>query len=157
MIEKLSSSLTFWHKFLFPAIWITGFGIGTISLWTTSDDSSMKWDFLCVWLVGSSFLLWHAILLKKVTLHNDHLIVQNYFSENIVPISNIKEVTQSWFVHPPIVKLMLDPPCEFGDKIVFIPRFKVNLRVWGNPITEQLRQLVKNQRENATGYSTRWR
>jgi hypothetical protein len=49
--RTLSSAQTFLTKFVFPAIWIPGFGLGTLGLWLGAFGDDMvpfKWVFLAL-------------------------------------------------------------------------------------------------------------
>ncbi len=147
MNEKLSSSWTLFYKLIFPIVWISGFGIGTIVLWLASFDpiksppSEMKWMFLFAWLTGSSFIIWFSLRLKHVTLTDKLLIVKGYFKEIEVPISSVNYVSESMFVNPKTIKLSIYPESEFGSTIVFMPKVKLYNPFKQHPITKQLMQL----------------
>jgi hypothetical protein len=151
MIEKLSSSWTFFYKVVFPIIWISGFGIGTLVLWLGKFDqpqpppAEMKWTFLIAWLVGSGIILWIALRLKTVTLNGDRLIIENYSQEDKVPLSSINSISETRFINPKMIKLNLYPPCVFGEKIVFIPKFKFYNPFGQHPIVKQLKELTNQQ------------
>ena len=146
MTEKLSSSLTIFYKIAFPITWILFFGLGTLVLWTNHDNTIQnyndKWRFLIAWIAATSFMLWFSLRLKEVNLSNDRLLVDNYITEIEIPISNVKRVKEIWLFHPHTIKLTVDPPSKFGSTIVFVPRFKFDLKVWGSPVAQQLKELI---------------
>ncbi|MHB1050643.1 MAG: hypothetical protein ACYC09_11220 [Bacteroidota bacterium] len=150
MNEKLSSDWTLFYKVIFPILWISGFGFGTLLLWFGSFDQSnppppdMKWSFLFAWITGSSFILWFSLRLKNVILKDNSLIVKDYFNEIIIPISSVNDVRESRFMNPKVIKLSLYPESKFGSKIVFIPKLKFYNPFGQHPIAKQLKQ-ISNQ------------
>jgi hypothetical protein len=151
MMEKLSSSWTFFYKIVFPIIWISGFGIGTLTLWLGKFDQQppppieMKWLFLIAWLVGSGSILWFALRLKTVTLNGDRLIIKNYGQEDTIPLSSINGISGTRFINPKTIKLNLYPPCVFGEKVVFIPKTSFYNPFGQHPIVKQLKELTNQQ------------
>jgi hypothetical protein len=148
MQERLSSSWTFYYKVVLPVVWIGGFGLGTIILWTVNSAGSqlqlnvIRGVFFFVWLVGSSFILWFAVRLKAVTLSEGTLIVANFRQEIRIPLSSINEIRESRLVNPKTIKLTLYPPCDFGEKVVFIPKIKFYNPFGQHPIVKQLKELT---------------
>jgi hypothetical protein len=150
MIRNISSVQTFWMKFLLPAIWIMGFGLGTVSLWLgimhgRSNDlppEEMKWLFLIFWVAGTLGILWTAANLKRVRVDSKYLYVSNYLRETSIPFSNVKDVTENRWVNYHPVTIHFQDATEFGDKIRFMPK----LRYFGfwrsHPIVGELKQLA---------------
>jgi hypothetical protein len=151
MIEKLSSSWTIFYKIVFPIIWISGFGIGTLLLWLVKFEqpqvppAEIKWMFLIIWLVGSGFILWIALRLKTVTLNGNALIIKNYGQEDTVQLSSINGISETRLINPKMIKLSFYPPCVFGEKVFFIPKSKFYNPFGQHPIVKQLKELT-NQR-----------
>jgi hypothetical protein len=151
MTEKLSSSWTFFYKTVFPILWISLFGSGTLMLWLVKFDklhqppTAMKWEFFFIWLVGSGFILRLALRLKAVTLNGDSLIIENYNQKVTVPLSYINGISESRFINPKTIKLNLYPPCILGEEIVFIPKSGFFNPLSQHPIVRRLNELT-NQR-----------
>jgi len=129
MPRVLSSSATVWWKFIFPAIWISGFGAGTAALWRGAfhglDNQPppdwMRWVFLGVWLVASTVLVWFGRRLHRVCFGDKVLTISNYFREISVPVTAISRVTQSYMSNPPTITIHLDHKSSLGHRIVFVP------------------------------------
>ena len=129
MKRELSSSATVWWKFVFPAIWISGFGAGTAALWlgvfhgrdNQPPPDWMRWQFLGIWLAASAFLIWFSRRLFRVSLHDSTLIASNFFREVSIPVTAISRVTQSYMSRPPIITIHLDHQTLLGHRIVFVP------------------------------------
>jgi hypothetical protein len=93
--RNLSSAWTFWTKFVFPAVWISGFGTGTILLWlgrfhgrnNALPPPQEKFLFLAMWILGSTFILWASAGLKRVRIDERQLYVSNYVKEIHIPFA----------------------------------------------------------------------
>jgi hypothetical protein len=151
MSERLSSSATLYYKVILPALWITMFGYGTLAMWLgyfpkpSQPPEEVKLVFLVVWLACSAFLMIDTMRLKTVTLDNDDLVIKNFTAVIRVPLRNINHISESRFTRPKTVSLSVYPPCEYGEKITFIPRptFQISFKLWGeHPIVMKLRQLT---------------
>ncbi len=148
MSEELSSDWTLFHKVIFPILWISVFGFGTLSLWfgffdgQDSPPADMKWYFLFAWIIGSTYILWFSLRLKSVILVDNDLIVRDYFREIIIPISSVTEVRESRFMNPKVIRLSLYPESEFGSSIVFIPKLRFYNPFGQHPIAKQLKQIT---------------
>lgn len=153
MNRTLSSATTFFHKYVFPALWIPGFGIATAAVFrnpaeladvgTHAPPLGMQWIFLAGWLTGVAFIVWMAVPLKRVRLENGGLIVSNYLREWRIPLSLVAEVTQNRWINarPITIRLRADVGC--GTRIVFIPRWHFRLGFWReDPEVEELRRLM---------------
>jgi hypothetical protein len=147
VIEQLSSSRTFWYKLVFPILWVSGFGLGTLAMFagwydhSSPQDLNTRLTFLLVWVVGSSFIIWLAHRLKTVAVARDHLLVGNYQKEIEIPLSSIIRVSETHLVNPKQIVLRLYPACEFGDKIVFIPKVRFYNPFGDHPAVTRLRRL----------------
>src|SRR6266550_3217326 len=99
--RTLSSAQTFWLKFVFPVAWIGGFALVTLSLflspssWHGRDggppDPELKWFFLFGTIVGTAFIWWACVGLKRVRMDARALYVSNYSTEIVVPLANVAE------------------------------------------------------------------
>src|SRR5207302_5030264 len=74
--RQLSSRMTFFYKFILPAIWISGFLPGTAGFFAgafrdqNGNPASMDmcWAFLAATVAGAIFLYWTCVRLKVVWL-----------------------------------------------------------------------------------------
>src|SRR5437762_2850929 len=72
--RTLSSAQIFFMKLVFPAVWISMFGLATIGLFLRAfhDPNNamatgwMKWQFLAIWIAGSALIWWSCVRLKRV-------------------------------------------------------------------------------------------
>jgi len=156
--RRLSSSLTFFYKFVFPTIWIAVFAAGTASMFATPDAwhgngdvREIRWGFLAATLLGGS-LFWFACMRnKQVVLDLDRKVfsISNYRRTIEVPIRDVESVSGSLLVNPELIWLRFRRPTEFGSKIVFMPRMRFFHGFTRHPMVEELRALVANPANHA--------
>ena len=150
-VRELSSRWTFFHKFLFPSIWIGGFSLGTLvmflapdSLHGSGDVRDARWLFAGATLAGGGFIYWACMRLKKVTLSRDSLIVSNFRDEIQVPLRDIETVSGSLYVNPELIWIEFRRPTAFGSKIVFMPKLRVFHGFTRHPMVAELRSIIAN-------------
>ncbi len=131
MRRTISSQQTFGMKFVFPTGWIGAFGIGTCVLWFGNLNGPkgpppvpMKWAFLAVWLIGSTFIIWFSRRIKRVQVDDNAIYVSNYWSEVRIPLTEISHFTQSYMSRPPTITIHLRGKTPVGERVVFIPQFR---------------------------------
>jgi hypothetical protein len=150
-LRTISSRQTFFAKFVVSAIWIIGFGCGTLALWVISSTptreegsppTEMKWLFLFAWLLGIATFSYIGFRVKRVRIDDEHLLISNYVREIRIPFRDLEEVTENrWWNHHPVT-LHLRSESVFGTKIVFMPKMRL-LGFWtSHPIVKELRQLA---------------
>lgn len=149
MNRELSSRWTFFHKFVFPTIWIGGFASGTAAMFLSPNAWNLnphlrevRWIFLLALIVGAAFIYWSGIRMKKVWLAQNSLVISNYLEEITVPLQQVERVSGSILMTPELVWVHFRRPTIFGKRIIFMPK----LRLWSgfseHPIVEELRQLI---------------
>jgi hypothetical protein len=149
--SELSSGWTFFYKFVFPAVWIPGFGLGTVLLWlvgfhdrnNASPPPELKFQSLGMWFVGAAFILWVASGLKRVRIDGQHLFVSNYFREIRLPFSSVIDVRQNRWLTPRQVTIYFRIATELGDRATFIPKARFRIHFWRiDPVVDELRRLA---------------
>jgi hypothetical protein len=136
-------------KFVFPALWIPGFGFGAFILWFglargkhgELPPAALKYAFAIIWVLGTTFILWIAIRLKRVRLDGTNLYVSKWFREITVPFIEIASVTESKWIkgHPILIHFKNTSTC--GRSVMFMP--KLRLGFWSrHPIVAELRQIA---------------
>ena len=148
--RTLSSAWTFWGKFIFPAVWILGFGFGTLQLWlgnlvdgnSALPPSQIKFVFLGVWILGTTFTLWTGAGLKRVRMDERQLHVSNYFREIHVPFSEITDVRQNRWINSRPITIYFRDATEFGGKVTFMPKWRIRLFWRTDPVVSELEQLA---------------
>ena len=153
MIRPLSSSSTFFLKFVFSGIFIS------CSLWLVSnlivaiirsphDLSAGPVVFIILWSAATTTFCYHlTIPLKLVRIDERYLYVSNYIQEIAIPLAEIRQVYQWRYanVRPVVVKLRSSS--RFGDTIKFVPQ--TTFHWWWNehPIVSELKSVVPNEEE----------
>jgi hypothetical protein len=147
----ISSGMTFFYKFLFPIIWILGFGAGTILTFLNKETAEVKWEFLFAWLCGSFFILWFSKDLKTVRVDIDSRIldVSNFFRHISIPFSSVDSIKDNKFINPETISIFLKIDTQFGQKIKFIPslsrRFFKFAFFKDHPVVSELKELIKGK------------
>src|SRR4029077_6432986 len=143
-LRFLSFPYTVLWKFIFPAVWISGFGAGAVAVAFTGEGDR-RWIMPCVWIVASAWLLWVALRLRPITLSGDTLYVSTYRREISLPIASICRVTQSYMFRPQTITLHTDCDTPLGRKFLFVavgwPRIFSR-----HPLAIQLEELAAQHR-----------
>jgi hypothetical protein len=144
MLQKtLSSGWTYGMKFLFPVLWISGFGLGSLFLWSKAPaDAVPPYGFFAAWLAVTAFILWTSVGLKRVRVDERRLYVSNYLREISVPFTAIADVKQNrWLRHRPVT-IYFKEATGFGDRVTFMPKQRLNF--WSvDPTVSELRRLAR--------------
>jgi len=148
-------------KLVFPPLWIGGFAIATTTFFlapTALVDSSgapadpgMKWTFLLLTVLGTAFIWWSCIRLKRVRMDDRMMYVSNYSREIAVPLVSVAEVKENrWLnIHP--VTIEFHHETEFGSRIVFMPKVRW-FGLWSShPVVEEIRTAVSRATGRAPG------
>lgn len=142
-------------KVIFPALWISMWGLGTLMMFlggSRGGGAPPKWIFLFGWIVGSAFIYWSCIRLKEVSADDNYLYVSNYLKEIPIPLSEVSDVTENvWLnIHP--VTIHLKTPSEFGDRFVFMPKVRFFAFLSSHPVVDELKELARSK-NTAAGFN----
>jgi hypothetical protein len=149
----LSSQQTFWMKVIFPIFWIGGFAVATITLWLPGGggwegangepvDPAFKWFFLGMTSVGTVFIWWICMRLKRVQMDNSALYISNYSTEIVVPLNNVAGVTENRLINIHPVTIVFRSETAFGSQIVFMPESRW-FGFWSShPVVEEIQNAV---------------
>ncbi len=150
----ISSAQTLFMKFVFPPLWIGGFVIATLvmflvprSQWRAPADAQTKWFFLFATIVGTIFIWWGCIRLKRVRMDAQALYISNYRTEIIVPFGNVSEITENRWVNTHPVTIHFHSDTEFGSQVTFMPKVRWFGGWSSHPVVAEIRQAV----DRATG------
>jgi len=141
--EKLSSSLTFIYKFVFPTVWLGGFTLGTVTMFVTGKGPAPV--FALATLFGLVVFATTCFPLKTVHTTTGGLLVGNFSEEITVPYGQVHAVVERKWTNPRVITVWLKSPGRFGEKIVFIPHGVsfLGLIFWrDHPATELIREGV---------------
>jgi hypothetical protein len=149
-VRTLSSAQTFMVKFVFPVVWIAGFGFGTAALWfeflhgrnAFPPPPQLRWIFLAILISGSLFHWWLCMPLKRVRRDDARLLVSNYRREISVPFGLIERISENRWINIHPVTIYLRKDTEFGDTITFMPKARIGLGR-SHPVVQELNALIE--------------
>ena len=142
---RLSSSLTFFYKFVLPTVWLAGFTGATILLWLDSKPEShaMAVPFTVATLLGALAFLAFCVPLKRVIAGDDGIDIDNFLKNIHVPYSQITGVKQNKLINTNITTIWLATDSPFGQKVIFMPTVRFTFAVWrDHPAVTFLRERV---------------
>ena len=130
-------------KRVFPIVWF-GFLAFFVVLGIVTGTAAHDVTVLVIPIVMAGFgvfimrkLVWD--LADEVYDCGDALLVKNRGEEELVPLSNIMNVSASTLVNPPRIALRLITPGKFGSEIAFSPITGFRLNPFAkNPVAEDL-------------------
>lgn len=157
MLRRLSSVLTLFWKFIFPALWFAGSGLITLLSFTESQGFTRRdgWVSLACWPFGFflCFIL-QSFRLKRVRIDGDFLYLSNYLRQAEVPLCDVWSVGLLTVRLPfteglgelalkPFVVVEFQGQTPFGNRIVFMARgVTVPPEQWTHPVVSEIRQAV---------------
>jgi hypothetical protein len=149
MRRHLSSQATLFYKVIFPAVWIVGFIVGTVLLFTLPfrdrdgrpPPPFVPWAFLALTVAGSAFLCKTFLPLKWVWLEDGRLHVSDGRRAEAVPLHWVQSVRELKWMRPEMIEVELRRAAGFGRKAVFVPRLR--WVAWGpHPVTGEMLDAV---------------
>jgi hypothetical protein len=146
VVTVLSSSATFYYKFIFPLLWIFLFGAGSITVMVVRPPDFPWAMFPIMWVLGSAFIYWLCGPLKKVSRDSEGLVISNFFREVRVPWRDVSEVSGSRMINPPHIKLTFSRDAGFGGSIIFMPKVRFLWPFQEHPAAQELRDLIRENR-----------
>jgi len=125
--KRLSSAWTPVARYGFPAVWITGFAIGTLlTLARTlrqapANPFALPLILAAIWLGGSAALVAYARMLKTAVLEGDDLVVGGFRHTERIPLSAVADVAvPGWSMD--LVRVSLKEPGRWGTRFYFLAR-----------------------------------
>jgi hypothetical protein len=144
--RTISSSLTPLMKFVFPIVWISLFGFGTLAIFLIDFHGQgikppPKWIFLAGWVLAS-IILWRSCMrLKKVRVGVDAIYVSNFQKEIRIPFEEIINVTENRWINIRPITIYFRSETIFGRHIIFMPTRRFS--IWqAHPVVGELRTLA---------------
>lgn len=144
MRRKLSSYDTVLIKFVLPAFWMLFFSFMPVGKFIRSIEPPERWIVLLAWIAGTVYFLWDANRLKTVSVDDKFLYASNYLKEIAIPLSDISDVTENFWLNTHPVTIHLKSPSEFGHKIVFLPTRRVFALFSSHPVVAELKRLAQS-------------
>jgi hypothetical protein len=151
MERLLSSRMTFFYKRIFPPMWISAFCFLTLFVWIGAcrTDSSLKWLTLICLTGGSLFLFWFSARIKDVRLQGDHLVISDYRSEELIPLSQVEAVEETRIWNPKLIKLRLVRSGQWGNEIIFIAPIRFQFVFSDHPLVKELWDMIRNKQRGS--------
>lgn len=131
-MRRLSSSLTFFYKRVFPVLWVgLVLTVCGLQIWAMqhgrADASSppfLPLLLMPLFMLGVMFLLYRKLLrdlLDEVWLDGDNLVVTNGGEKIRVALRDVMNVNATTMTNPRRVTLMLRTDSRFGRNLTFMP------------------------------------
>lgn len=153
MVRAISSSGTIFYKFLFGPVWILMIaGITLLAffpqIWSTEELATPlpRTLLLLALVVSLALYLWLFAPLKRVELMSGALRISNYTTTIEVPLKDVSLVSGSVLLNPELIWIRFKDPTEFGDKIVFMGRYRFFGGYSIHPIVKELEQEIAAHR-----------
>lgn len=137
-MKELSSPFTFFYKFIFIFLWISGFALGTHEILLAGPDDPRWLQYMSIWVAFAVFIFFSSGNIKKVTMGNGKIQVSNFFRTEEIDIAAIESVDGSTYLSPRLVWFNLKEPCSFGTKITFIPAIRKARGIGKHPLVQEL-------------------
>jgi len=94
MKKQISSDMTVVWKYIFPGLWISSVGIGTVVTGFKAASEPGWGLFMLGWIAISAYLVWFARRLKYVSIDDDILYVSQARKEIRIPLTHIVHVRE---------------------------------------------------------------
>lgn len=134
MKKRLSTSLTFVYKYIFPVFFLGGSGIGTILAIPTLGVYSIP--FLISFILVFAMCYFWNFRLKTVQVDDDYLYVSNFSKTIQIPLDNIKDVSEIIAFRTIFVEF--NDETEFGRKIMFMGYTEMFLFYSNHPAVKEI-------------------
>jgi len=147
IMQKLSSSLTYFYKVILPLVYIMLFAGLFILLLSLDLALPGLISFLISGIIFSLVFLLYFYGIKKVSIDGDFLFVSNFKKEIEIPLSQISSTKENVWVLPRKITVRLNEPSTFGEKITFLGYHQPFLFFKTHPALEEIRRRVANNSE----------
>ena len=140
---QISSQSTNFYKWIFTPVWILGVGCFVGAGWLDLLDNSLNSGGLAlltlIWIGLGSFFLWWSSKLEHVWLDGDDLVVKRLGRNRHVPLSDVREISETRWSKVKTVTVKLRPGVPVGDQILFVPPWRP-LAFLSHPLVKELYQ-----------------
>ena len=145
MKRRLSSFQTILVKIVMPVVWLPLLGFLDVTTFAVKGaNEAPEWILLGMLVASSALVYWYGIRLKVVSVDDNFLYVSNYLKEISIPLSDIYDVTENFWINNHPVTIHLKSPSEFGDKIVFMPTTRFFAMFSSHPVVNELKELARS-------------
>ena len=141
MKKPISTSFTFFLKFILPGTCIVVCSYGTILAFSSNWETGLTALTLGLFLSLVSFLILGSV--KKVSIDKDYIYISNFFKTNRVTLGNIKEIEENKFAQPRMVTINFKKPTYFGKRIYFLAEHEPILLYNEHPVIKEIQYRIK--------------
>jgi len=138
---RLSTSLTFFWKFIFPLIFIGGVSSLLIKGLLENQLNLIPVIIAIPILITALYIFFART--KNVYMDDEYFHVDNFFKTAKIPISNVKGVSHL-LMQPRPIFISLKEKSVFGKHIIFIGHTEILLFYSAHPAVAKLRSRIKN-------------
>ncbi len=148
-MTKISSSATFYYKWVFPIVWFGVLGLAIVVAlvdWVVGGPLKIPLLslFVPIVMIAFGYFLMRLVvfgLVDQVWDAGSELIVRNRGREVAIPLANIINVNYLSFSNPPRVTLLLRDRCELGDEISYMPTSRGAFVAIPRPVRELIARI----------------
>jgi hypothetical protein len=121
-MKRISSILTFPYKYIFSFSWIIigGFCTAIAIINDTKDWFSYAWA--AAWLIASVGIYKTCFRILNIRIDENYLYLSNFWKQATVDMTEVHKIREFCNFTPKFILIELKNTCEFGDKILFMPR-----------------------------------
>lgn len=139
MKKQLSTSMTFFYKYIFPTVWLTGFGLGSIMVVFSEGIEGLP--FLFGFFIGFFIFYYTSFRAKEVHIDDEFLYVSNFRRSIQIPLRKVKAVSEIYFWSPTLIFVEFSESTDFGKKIMFIAYFQM-FPTYPHPARKEIEQRI---------------
>ena len=110
-----------------------------------NKNDSDQYVFLLFFIIGTILIYLVCVKIKKVQLEENSLIISNYIQSIEVDLSDVTSISGSILLTPELVWFKLRSPTIFGQRIIFMPRFRFFGGFTKHPVVEELKAIVPGE------------
>ena len=105
--------------------------------------AAVGWQFMVMWMVGSLFIWWFCMRLKRVQMDDEVLYISNYLEEIRVPLKDVTGVSENRIVNSHPVTLKFGNKTRFGFSVVFVPKVRLFSVFSPHPVVSEIQAAVE--------------
>lgn len=132
--HEISGTSTFLHKFVFPFIAPIYF---LVLFFVIREPRMLLFVAIALLFFGAWYYFFSSRFMK-VEMDETNFYISNFFREITVPRSDLLNATEMRALKPYWITLWFKNPTEFGEKILFVPKWRIGAFWKANPLVQEL-------------------
>ncbi len=135
---------TLCNKLLFPVVWLALISGIFLSVFVRTGHISIAGSFrflAVVFLIGTAFMVWFSVRLRRVGYAGKELVISNYWREARIPFDQVEAVEPVWWYRGRLVRIQLRSQSPFGQVVYYLPKWGFIRCLWSSP-DQELRELI---------------